>query len=109
MTVIGYRLRLSGGYLTKVRAHGSQVSPVFLLLLAYLSVQLHREDLGVKLPAGDVGALVEVADAQGARVLPRDDGHEAAGEQPLRDVDGASTCGSTEEFGFAIAFLLSNS
>ena len=53
----------------------------------YLSVQLNREDLGVELPPGNLGALVEVAHTQGARVFPRHDGHEAAGEQPLRDVD----------------------
>ena len=56
----------------------------------YLSVQLNREDLGVELPAGNLGALVEVAHTQSAWVVPRHDGHEAAREQPLRDVDGTA-------------------
>ena len=58
----------------------------------HLSVELDGEDLGVELPARDFGALVEVTDAEGARVVPRHDGHKAAREQPLRDVDGTAYC-----------------
>ena len=58
----------------------------------HLSVELDGEDLGVELPARDLGTLVEVADAEGARVVPRHDGHKAAREQPLRDVDGTAYC-----------------
>ena len=58
----------------------------------HLSVELDGEDLGVELPARDLGALVEVTDAKGARVVPRHDGHKAAREQPLRNVDGTAYC-----------------
>ena len=62
------------------------------VLLLYLSVELDGEDFGVELPARDFGALVEVTDAKGARVVPRHDGHKAAREQPLGDVDGPAYC-----------------